>query len=54
MNRKINFNNCVFTALGYRESLGHIDFYANGGTDQPGCPKTIFAGRVFKIAGLVL
>lgn len=31
-------------ALGFRQGLGHIDFYANGGTDQPGCPKTIFSG----------
>ncbi|XP_047462511.1 lipase member H [Mugil cephalus] len=31
-------------ALGFREPLGHIDFYANGGTDQPGCPRTIFSG----------
>ncbi|TKC35522.1 hypothetical protein EI555_010890, partial [Monodon monoceros] len=29
-------------ALGYREPLGNIDFYPNGGLDQPGCPKTIF------------
>ncbi|KPP58480.1 lipase member H-like [Scleropages formosus] len=29
---------------GYKGSLGHIDFYANGGADQPGCPKTIFSG----------
>nr|XP_046267663.1 lipase member H-like isoform X2 [Scatophagus argus] len=34
-------------ALGFRESLGHIDFYANGGTDQPGCPKTIFSGGAY-------
>ncbi|XP_040907475.1 lipase member H isoform X2 [Toxotes jaculatrix] len=34
-------------ALGFREALGHIDFYANGGTDQPGCPKTIFSGGAY-------
>lgn len=34
-------------ALGFRESLGHIDFYANGGTDQPGCPPTIFSGTAY-------
>ncbi|XP_063750619.1 lipase member H-like isoform X1 [Eleginops maclovinus] len=34
-------------ALGFREPLGHIDFYANGGTDQPGCPKTIFSGSSY-------
>lgn len=35
----------TFTALGFRAPLGHIDLYANGGTDQPGCPKVIFAGK---------
>ncbi|KAL4624867.1 lipase member H-like [Arapaima gigas] len=34
-------------ALGYKGSLGHIDFYANGGADQPGCPKTIFSGKSY-------
>lgn len=34
-------------ALGFREALGHIDFYANGGTDQPGCPPTIFSGGAY-------
>ncbi|XP_070773374.1 lipase member H isoform X2 [Enoplosus armatus] len=41
-----NLNGSIgrITALGFRKPLGHIDFYANGGTDQPGCPKTIFSG----------
>lgn len=34
-------------ALGFREPLGHIDFYANGGADQPGCPKTILSGTSY-------
>ncbi|XP_006628329.2 lipase member H [Lepisosteus oculatus] len=34
-------------ALGFRLPLGHIDFYANGGADQPGCPKTIFSGKKY-------
>uniref|UniRef100_A0A665URD6 Lipase, member Ib n=1 Tax=Echeneis naucrates TaxID=173247 RepID=A0A665URD6_ECHNA len=35
------------TAFGLRGAHGHIDFYANGGVDQPGCPKTIFAGKSY-------
>ncbi|XP_051871220.1 lipase member H-like [Pristis pectinata] len=36
-------------ALGYREFLGHIDYYANGGTDQPGCPATILSGKKYMV-----
>ncbi|XP_055004412.1 lipase member H isoform X1 [Boleophthalmus pectinirostris] len=34
-------------ALGFRQPLGHIDFYPNDGTDQPGCPTTIFSGGAY-------
>uniref|UniRef100_A0A8C0LQQ3 Lipase I n=2 Tax=Canis lupus dingo TaxID=286419 RepID=A0A8C0LQQ3_CANLU len=33
--------------LGFKEPLGHIDFYPNGGKKQPGCPKSIFSGIEF-------
>ncbi|XP_067896172.1 lipase member H-like isoform X2 [Heterodontus francisci] len=36
-------------ALGYEEFLGHIDYYANGGTDQPGCPATIMGGKKYVV-----
>ncbi|KAM9200926.1 lipase member I [Dugong dugon] len=33
--------------LGIKEPLGHIDFYPNGGKNQPGCPKSVFSGIEF-------
>ncbi|XP_078416533.1 lipase member H-like isoform X2 [Cetorhinus maximus] len=36
-------------ALGYEEILGNIDYYANGGTDQPGCPATIISGKRYMV-----
>ncbi|XP_053714718.1 lipase member H isoform X1 [Synchiropus splendidus] len=34
-------------SFGLRGQHGHIDFYANGGADQPGCPRSIFSGKSY-------
>ncbi|XP_056290636.1 lipase member H [Pseudoliparis swirei] len=34
-------------SFGLQGAHGHIDYYANGGADQPGCPQSIFAGKAY-------
>lgn len=28
--------------LGMTENIGHVDYYPNGGYDQPGCTRSVF------------